>query len=288
LWLRRVLLGARTDQKHHHHHHHRRPHHQASRRPARKAKEQARQRIRSQQQSKTRNDDGDDDDAEDDDKLEGEDAEEGEDEVKAEAEEGERPLRCHFFNTFFYPLLAKGGHARVARWTRRVDLMAMDLVVVPVHRHRTHWTLATVAPAADTIAYYDSIHQPNLACVELLRAYLCDEEKAKKATKKTMAATAAKRDGDGEAEGGDDEGDDDEGGDDEDERKWRLGNRADECPRQMNGSDCGVFACMLARACALGQPVSSIHQRDMPHYRRLMALEILNGAIIPAPPPSSS
>jgi hypothetical protein len=44
---------------------------------------------------------------------------------------------------------------------------------------------------------------------------------------------------------------------------------------------------MLARACALGQPVSSIHQRDMPHYRRLMALEILNGAIIPAPPLSS-
>jgi Ulp1 family protease len=54
--------------------------------------------------------------------------------------------RVHFLNTFFYPLLSdKGGYnyARVQKWTRRVDLFAMDRVVVPIHLGN-HWCLAVI------------------------------------------------------------------------------------------------------------------------------------------------
>lgn len=45
------------------------------------------------------------------------------------------------FNTFFYPKLLQGGHAALKRWTRKLDLFAYDLIIVPVHLG-AHWCLA--------------------------------------------------------------------------------------------------------------------------------------------------
>jgi len=166
------------------------------------------------------------------------------------------PPRCYFFNTFFYPLLKAGGHARVARWTRRVDLLSMDLIVIPIHSY-IHWTLATVSPTDRTIAYYDSMRQPNPECLELLRSYLKQEESSKSGPLKDKARNEA-----------------------EERKGWRIANRVKDCPRQANGSDCGVFTCMFARFCALSLPLARLHQRDMPYYRKLMALEILSASIM--------
>ena len=49
--------------------------------------------------------------------------------------------KVHAFNTFFYPKLMKTGHASVRRWTKKVDLFAMDIVLIPVHLGM-HWCLA--------------------------------------------------------------------------------------------------------------------------------------------------
>jgi hypothetical protein len=240
-------------------------------RPTRRAKETARRLIRKQQGHKERGNESEGDADDDDDDDEGGNRERKE--VKSEPpppphrregdnnDDEKRPLRCHFFNTFFYPLLSSGGYARVARWTRCVDLMAMDLVVAPVHAH-VHWTMAVACPRERTIAHYDSLQQSNDTCIERLLTYLLQEEEAK---------AKKKNEGDEESEEKEKER----------KRKWRVGNRAEETPRQTNGSDCGVFACMFARFCALGLPLSSLHQRDMPSYRRLMALEILNATILP-------
>lgn len=126
--------------------------------------------------------------------------------------------------------------------------MSMDLIVFPIH-NSVHWTLVTASPRERTLAYYDSMQMRNAHCVKQLRAYLEQEEK--------------------------------KGQPDQQALEWRLGGLdPKDVPQQMNGSDCGVFTCMFARSLALGKNLSDIHQCDMPYYRKLMALEILNSSII--------
>ena len=55
--------------------------------------------------------------------------------------EKEGKPRVHAFNTFFYPKIINGGHSSVRRWTKRVDVFAMDYILVPVHLGM-HWCLA--------------------------------------------------------------------------------------------------------------------------------------------------
>lgn len=49
--------------------------------------------------------------------------------------------KIHAFNTFFYPKLMKTGHASVRRWTKKVDLFTIDIILIPVHLGM-HWCLA--------------------------------------------------------------------------------------------------------------------------------------------------
>jgi sentrin-specific protease 1 len=47
-------------------------------------------------------------------------------------------------------------------------------------------------------------------------------------------------------------------------------------PQQMNGSDCGMFACKFAEYLSRGKLTFSFNQTHMPYFRRRMILEILN------------
>ncbi len=49
--------------------------------------------------------------------------------------------KVHAFNTFFYPKIMSGGHSTVKRWTRKVDVFAVDYILIPVHLGM-HWCLA--------------------------------------------------------------------------------------------------------------------------------------------------
>ena len=49
--------------------------------------------------------------------------------------------KVHAFNTFFYPKITSGGHSAVRRWTRKVDVFAVDYILIPVHLGM-HWCLA--------------------------------------------------------------------------------------------------------------------------------------------------
>lgn len=51
--------------------------------------------------------------------------------------------KCHAFSTFFYPKLLKDGYNSLRRWTRKVDIFSLDLVLVPIHLG-LHWTLAVI------------------------------------------------------------------------------------------------------------------------------------------------
>lgn len=77
--------------------------------------------------------------------------------------------RCYAFSTFFYPKLAKEGYSQsLKRWTRKVDLFAHDLILIPVHLG-LHWTLAVIDISSREIRYYDSMNGHNNECLKLLK-----------------------------------------------------------------------------------------------------------------------
>ena len=55
------------------------------------------------------------------------------------------------FNTFFYPKLRSNGYSSVRRWTKKIDIFSVDILLVPVHLG-VHWCLS-VSPCAPYAAF---------------------------------------------------------------------------------------------------------------------------------------
>ena len=87
--------------------------------------------------------------------------------------------KVYAMNTFFYPKLMQSGHAALKRWTRKVDIFAHDLIVIPVHLGM-HWCLATIDLKKKGVYYYDSMGGNNTQCLAALLKYLEDEHLDKK------------------------------------------------------------------------------------------------------------
>jgi len=150
--------------------------------------------------------------------------------------------KCHFFNSFFYPLLAKDGYSRVRKWSRKVDIFEMDKVVVPVHMGN-HWCLAVVNFREKRFEYYDSLGGSNSTCLKALRQYVKEEHKDKK--KKEI-----------------------------DLSDWTDYTPSD-IPHQRNGYDCGVFMCKYADYVSKNQGFT-FGQNQMQYFRKRLVLDILN------------
>lgn len=152
--------------------------------------------------------------------------------------------KAHIFNTHFYPKLLKDGHAKIKRWTKKVDIFAKDLVLVPIHLGN-HWTLAVIDFRIHTISYMDSFHSPNQQCLNALLRYLEDESQEKK--KEPLKG------------------------------EWTLCNRTD-IPEQHNGCDCGVF--MSINAEYQGRDIDLDYtQLNMDYFRERMLVEIVDGKL---------
>lgn len=154
--------------------------------------------------------------------------------------------KVHAMNTFFYPKLLSGGHSSLKRWTRKVDIFAQDLVVIPVHLD-IHWCMSIVDFRDKTITYYDSMGGNNSKCLAALKTYLQDESLDKKKQPYDMS-------------------------------NWTL-QCAKNIPQQMNGSDCGVFSCMFAEYVCANKKLS-FTQEDMPYFRNKMVYEILKSKLL--------
>ncbi|XP_041117533.1 sentrin-specific protease 2-like isoform X2 [Polyodon spathula] len=156
--------------------------------------------------------------------------------------------RVYAFSTFFIPKLRTGGYQAVRRWTKGVDLFEKDIILVPVHQG-VHWCLAVIDFRAKTVKYYDSMGQRNEDVCRILLHYLKEEFKSKKSK-------------------------------DLDISKWTVTNaKSNEIPQQMNGSDCGVFACKYADYIARAKPMT-FTQHNMPYFRKRMIWEILSQKLL--------
>lgn len=161
---------------------------------------------------------------------------------------GEPIYKTYAFTTFFYPKLIKDGYSSLKRWTRKVDIFSHDFLLVPIHLG-VHWCLAVIDINCKEIRYYDSMNGNNHECLRALRAYLKEEHADKKSNFQFNW-------------------------DD-----WKCIHVKD-VPQQMNGSDCGMFACKYGEYISRGKTVFNFNQSHMPYYRRRMVWEILNQKLL--------
>ncbi|NXI97695.1 SENP1 protease, partial [Psophia crepitans] len=154
----------------------------------------------------------------------------------------------HAFNTFFFTKLKTAGYQAVKRWTKKVDVFSVDLLLVPIHLG-VHWCLAVVDFRKKTITYYDSMGGINSEACRILLQYLKQESLDKK--RKEFDANG-----------------------------WSLlSKKSQEIPQQMNGSDCGMFACKYADCITKDKPIN-FTQQHMPYFRKRMAWEILHRKLL--------
>ncbi|KAM3724090.1 Sentrin-specific protease [Dirofilaria immitis] len=156
------------------------------------------------------------------------------------SENDESLPKVYAFNSFFYSTLSSKGYASVKRWTRKIDIFAYELLLVPVHLG-AHWCLTVIDFKNRIIDYYDSMGGNNDHCLDILSEYLCEESLDKRKKEFDLS-------------------------------KWQLVNRGD-IPQQMNGSDCGMFACKFAEYAARRAQIS-FNQEHMPYFRERMVYEI--------------
>nr|XP_056705309.1 sentrin-specific protease 1 [Euleptes europaea] len=154
----------------------------------------------------------------------------------------------HAFNTFFFTKLKTAGYQAVKRWTKKVDVFSVDILLVPIHLG-VHWCLAVMDFRKKTITYYDSMGGMNSEACKILLQYLKQESLDKK--RKEFDANG-----------------------------WMLlSKRSQEIPQQMNGSDCGMFACKYADYIAKDKPIN-FTQQHMPYFRKRMVWEILHRKLL--------
>uniref|UniRef100_A0A671U4I5 SUMO specific peptidase 1 n=1 Tax=Sparus aurata TaxID=8175 RepID=A0A671U4I5_SPAAU len=152
------------------------------------------------------------------------------------------------FNTFFYPKLRCSGYSTVRRWTKKMDIFAKDILLVPVHLG-VHWCLSVVDFRKKAILYFDSMGGNNDEACRILFDYLQQESKDKKG--KALDTSG-----------------------------WILhSKKRSEIPQQMNGSDCGMFTCKYADYITKDKPIT-FTQKHMPYFRRRMVWEIVNHKLL--------
>jgi len=117
---------------------------------------------------------------------------------------------------------------------------------VPVHLG-VHWCLAVIDFKKKQIQYYDSMGGNNQGCLNVLRQYLCDESREKKKQEFDLSGWSSVI--------------------------------MKEIPQQLNGSDCGMFACKFADYITREAPIT-FTQEDMPYFRRRMVYEIVTATLL--------
>uniref|UniRef100_A0A8C8YWX1 SUMO specific peptidase 1 n=1 Tax=Prolemur simus TaxID=1328070 RepID=A0A8C8YWX1_PROSS len=154
----------------------------------------------------------------------------------------------HAFNTFFFTKLKTAGYQAVKRWTKKVDVFSVDILLVPIHLG-VHWCLAVVDFRKKNIIYYDSMGGINNEACRILLQYLKQESIDKKRKEFDING-------------------------------WQLfSKKSQEIPQQMNGSDCGMFACKYADCITKDRPIN-FTQQHMPYFRKRMVWEILHRKLL--------
>lgn len=149
--------------------------------------------------------------------------------------------KVHVFSTHFYSTIMERGYEGVQRWTRKVDIFAKDLILIPVHLGM-HWVLAVIDFRLKMVRYIDSLHGSNPKALNVFKMYLESEHQSKKGFPFDAA-------------------------------DWTF-ESVTNCPAQRNGYDCGVFTCVNAEYISRNASLS-YSQNDMLYFRDKIGYELL-------------
>ena len=166
--------------------------------------------------------------------------------IVARSKENDNWPNVYAMNTFFLPKLMKTGFDAIKRWTRKMDIFSFDIILVPVHLD-VHWCLALINLKKKCVNFYDSMGSDKNDILKALLNYLEKEHMHKKNSPF-------------------------------DTSDFTLEN-VKEIPKQMNGSDCGMFTLKYAEYLSRNASIT-FTQEDMPYFRRRMVYEIVNNRVI--------
>lgn len=157
------------------------------------------------------------------------------------------------FTTHFFTTLQAKGYNGVRRWAMRkkINVLELDYIFVPINIMNSHWTLAIINNKEKKFQYYDSLpgsHDGN-AIMENLAHYMNNERK------RLLGNMDVKH---------------------ENEYDFQNCNNG---PKQKNGFDCGVFACMEIEYLARESPLN-FGQNDMLTFRKRMAYELITEKLL--------
>ena len=155
----------------------------------------------------------------------------------------QRPLRFHFFNTFFFTTLTSGrdeayNYEAVARWSRDIDFKEYETVLIPINVANIHWLLAVVHPQRRVVDTYDSLGSASDWMLQCIVQWGQDDARTY-----------------GHPRG-----------------RWRK--HKVRCRKQDNCKDCGVF--VLKRVDYISRGIAPERMTgSMNYYRRRIAAELL-------------
>jgi len=154
--------------------------------------------------------------------------------------------KCHFFSSFFFTKLSERNvynYDNVKRWSKRqkLNIFELDKLIVPAHVGLNHWCVAVANMPERRLDWYDSMGGGPGSHLNHLRMYIADEARTHWNRQLDM--------------------------DD-----WTF-HAPSHVPRQMNGWDCGVFACKFADYLSENREMD-FSQADMSYFRLRMTLEI--------------
>ena len=178
------------------------------------------------------------------------------------------------FPTQFYAELSDPdrGYPKVRQWTKRRkvtfptgSLFDYDVVLVPIHVGRNHWSLGVLDFGSKTIEQYDSLNISDTGFFATMRQYLVDEFHDMDTNLKKAAQPK---------------------GFNIDE--WTEIGDDTLCSKQTNGSDCGVFmlkhADFRCRGIDLARPVATAGpgwlQAHVPVFRQRIAYELATAELL--------
>jgi len=158
-----------------------------------------------------------------------------------------RTMNTYFF-TRLYSRLFGYAYDNVRSWGRvyGVDLNVVDVILIPVHDHRTHWALLKIDIEHRLFIYYDSLSR---GCaddkIDIGRRWLYDE-----LCQQLGVDVAAKWS----------------------VWSWPVGHNDDD-PAQEDGGSCGVFVLAAAHCYSAGLPLA-FSQNDISALRHRLAISL--------------
>jgi len=155
-----------------------------------------------------------------------------------------------FFSSFLIAKLLEDGdysYARVKRWAKRFDAFAQDKIFFPINIANNHWVLVVAYIQKKQVRFYDSFHSTGKKYVDAVFKWLQDEHLAKKGVPMDLTG-------------------------------WEVIAQDSDVPRQLNGSDCGVFVTIACDFISEDLPLD-YDQGIVTPWRKNLGAAILRGSL---------